>query len=97
VDDVQPALSGSAPEGAIAVEAVVTGALLVAVAPALIGGVVDVVASWLRRQPADIEVEIGGRRFKGQVTGPQRDELVAAFLHEIPVDRADPPGADNRI
>jgi hypothetical protein len=58
------------------------GALLVTVAPVLIGGVVDVVVSWLRRQPDTVEVVISGQQFRGRVTRDQRDALVAAVINE---------------
>jgi hypothetical protein len=94
VEDVRPAAAGPAPVGAKAAEMVVAGALLVSMAPPLIGGVVDVVASWLRRQVVDVEVEIAGHRLKGPVTSQQRDALVAAFLdrtepEQIPIEPAD--------
>jgi hypothetical protein len=87
VDDVRPAPGGPAPAGAKAAETVLTGALLVALAPPLIGGVIDVVASWLKRQVIDVEVDIGGHRLKGTVTGQQRDALVAAFLDRTRPDQ----------
>ncbi|MEU8216685.1 hypothetical protein [Micromonospora sp. NPDC048843] len=42
-----------------------------------------VIASWLSRQPTDVEIEIDGRRFKGRVSKAQRDELVAAYLTRV--------------
>jgi hypothetical protein len=80
VDDVRTVSAGSAPAGAKAGELIEVGALVVSLVPVLATAVVEVVASWLRRQPSDIEVDIDGYRLKGQVTREQRDTLVAAFL-----------------
>ena len=83
VDDARPAHADSPPPGAKAGEAVAFGTLLVTVAPVLAGGVIDIVASWLRRQPDTIEVDIGGQRLKGRVTAEQRDGLVTALLDQL--------------
>jgi hypothetical protein len=80
VDDVRPAAEGPPPPGAKAVEAVALGALIVSAVPQLIGGLVDVVVSWLKRQPMEVSVEIDGQRFSGTVTRAQRDALVERFL-----------------
>ena len=52
----------------------------------VLDGLVAVVASWLTRQPSDVEVEIDGRRFRGRVTRAQRDELVAAYVRRLDRD-----------
>ncbi|GLY97307.1 hypothetical protein [Actinoplanes sp. NBRC 103695] len=80
VDDVRPASDGPAPAGAKAGDAIAFGTLLVTVAPPLVKAVIEVVASWLRRQPQEIEVEIAGNKIKGVVTAAQRDAIVAAYL-----------------
>jgi len=78
------------PAGSKAGEALAVGALLVAVAPALVEGLMTVVASWLSRQPAGVTVRIDGQEFTGTVTRAQRDALVDAFLTRVapPDDRA---------
>ena len=83
VDDVRPAAAGAAPAGAKAGEALTVGALVVTLAPPFIEALAAALASWLSRQPADIELEIDGQRFKGHVTKAQRDELVAAYLRRL--------------
>ena len=64
---------------AILVTAVVVGGLLKP-RGSLMKAVIEVVASWLRRQPQEIEVEISGNKIKGVVTAAQRDAIVAAYL-----------------
>jgi hypothetical protein len=86
VDDVRPATGGRAPDGAKSAEVVAVGALIVTLAPIVMEGLVAVVASWLTRQPSDVEVEIDGRRFRGRVTRAQRDELVAAYVRRLDRD-----------
>jgi hypothetical protein len=86
VDDVLPISAGPAPDGAKAIEAIALGALIVSMSPKLVGAVVDVVASWLGRQPTDVEVEIDGQRFRGTVTRQQREELVVAYLRRVGLD-----------
>lgn len=83
VDDVAPVESGAIPPGAKSGQALAFGTLLVTAAPMLIDGVVDVVVSWLRRQPIEIEIEIGGERLKGTVTARQRDALVQALIKRL--------------
>lgn len=83
VEDVRPVVSGSPPAGAKSGEAIALGALVVSLAPGLVQAVIDIVASWLRRQPSDIEVEIDGHRLSGQVTQQQREAIVAAYLDRV--------------
>jgi hypothetical protein len=79
VEDVRLTTT-SAPAGAKSGDVLAIGALVVAVAPVFAAGLADVLVSWLRRQPLDVEIEVDGQRFKGPVTKTQRDELVAAIL-----------------
>jgi hypothetical protein len=83
IEDVRPATVVPAPAGAKAGEAIAVGALVVSLTPVVVTAVIDVVASWLRRQATDIEVEIDGSRLKGEVTRQQRDALVAAYLDRV--------------
>jgi hypothetical protein len=84
VDDVVPVSAGPAPAGAKAVEALELGALIVSIGQStgLIAAVVEVVASWMKRQPIHVEVTIGEHTLKGPVTAAQRDALVSAFLEK---------------
>ncbi|MDG9674703.1 hypothetical protein [Micromonospora sp. DH14] len=77
------ATAGDAPAGAKSGIAVAAGALAVTLAPIVVESLMGVIASWLSRQPADVEIEIDGRRFKGRVSKAQRDELVAAYLNRM--------------
>jgi ABC-type amino acid transport substrate-binding protein len=73
--------AGPPPAGAKSGGLVTWGALAVSLASAgSFQVVVDMVASWLRRQPADIEIEIDGQKLSGTVTREQREALVQAFL-----------------
>ena len=83
VDDVRPGTAGAAPAGAKSGELPAIGALVVNLAPAVVPSLMAVVASWLSRQPSDVEIEVDGQRFQGQVTRSQRDELVAAYLRRL--------------
>lgn len=84
VDDAVFAAGGPAPVGAKSGGLVTWGALVVSLASAgSFQVVVDTIASWLRRQPADIEIEIDGQKLSGTVTREQRDVLVQAFLAQI--------------
>jgi hypothetical protein len=83
VEDVRPDVSGPPPTSAKSGEAIAVGALIVSLAPSLVPTVVDIVASWLKRQPSDIEVEVDGQRLTGRVTPRQRDAIVAAYLSRI--------------
>lgn len=89
VEDVRPEVSGPPPAGAKSGEAIAIGALIVSLAPSLAPTVVDIVASWLKRQPSDIEVEVDGNRLAGQVTPQQRDAIVAAYLSRIADKKSD--------
>ena len=83
LDGVDEALvaGGPVPASAEFGELVTWDALVVSLASAgSFQVVLDVVASWLRRQPAGIEVEIEGQKLSGAVTREQRDALVQAFL-----------------
>jgi hypothetical protein len=81
VDDVARVAGGPVPVGAKSALLVTWGAVLVSVASTgSFEVVVDTIASWLGRQPADIEVEIDGQRLSGSVSREQREALVQAFL-----------------
>jgi hypothetical protein len=82
VDAVRPATAVAA-AGAKAGEALTVGALVLTLVPLVAAGVVDVLASWLSRQPRDVEVEIDGQRYSGPVTRDERAKLIAAFLRRI--------------
>jgi hypothetical protein len=84
VDDATLASAGRPVAGAKSSEALAVGALVVAVAPVVLGPLMTVVSSWLGRQPDDVELEIDGHRFKGRVSDEERARLLAVFL-----DRAD--------
>ena len=83
VDDVRPGTAGAAPAGAKSGELLAIGALVVELAPAVVPSLMAIVSSWLSRQPNDVEIEVDGQRFRGQVTRSQRDELVAAYLRRL--------------
>ncbi|MDG4830018.1 hypothetical protein O7627_11980 [Solwaraspora sp. WMMD1047] len=83
VDNAELADSGTAPEGAKSGGLVAFGALAITLAPMVVESLMGVIASWLSRQPSDVEVEIGGNRFRGRVSKAQRDELVSAFLRSV--------------
>ena len=89
IDDVAPVASGPAEAGAKSGGGIVAGSLLVTVAPTVVRHVMEIVSSWLQRQPTDVEIEVGGQKIKGPVTPEQRDRLVAILLERA---RADPPG-----
>jgi hypothetical protein len=80
VDAVRPKAEAVLPPGARAGEAVMLSTLLVTVAVVLVGGVIDVVVSWLKRQTVAVEVELDGSRLTAAVTPAQRDAIVQAFL-----------------
>ncbi|WP_117210512.1 effector-associated constant component EACC1 [Allorhizocola rhizosphaerae] len=83
VDDVSPLHNAEpAPQGAKSGEALALGALAVSIAPIAATALFDIIASWLQRQPTDVEIEIGGNRISGRVTREQRDALVQAFLDQ---------------
>jgi len=84
VDEAALVAGGPAPAGAKSGGLVTWGALVVSLASAGSYQVVlDTVASWLRRQSADIEIEIAGQKLSGTVTREQRDALVQVFLAQI--------------
>ncbi|MEU8026955.1 hypothetical protein AB0B88_32645 [Micromonospora haikouensis] len=83
VESLRAGYGGAAPAGAKSGEALAIGALVLAMAPAATEGVMAVVASWLSRQPRDVELEINGQRFRGPVTKAQRDQMLAAYLRHI--------------
>ena len=83
VDSASPATAAPAAAGAKAGEAMTVGALVIVLAPIVVESLMAVVASWLSRQPGDVEIEIDGQAFKGQVTKAQRDELVDAYLRRL--------------
>lgn len=81
VDSAEPATAGRADPGAkVAGELVALGALAVTLAPIVVESLMGVIASWLSRQPADVEVVIDGNRFRGRVSKAQRDKLVDAYV-----------------
>ena len=81
VDEAALIARGPAPAGAKSGGLVTWGALVVSLVSAgSFQVVVDTVASWLRRPPADVEIEIDGQKLSGPVTREQRDALVQAFL-----------------
>jgi hypothetical protein len=83
VDDARPARLDLPPTGAKSGEAIAVGALIVALVPPVLGPLMAVVSSWLSRQPSDVEVQVDGYSFKGQVSEAQRAELVAAYLRKL--------------
>ncbi|GIF52127.1 hypothetical protein DFJ67_6335 [Asanoa ferruginea] len=83
VDSVERPSGGPAPDGTKAGEVLTAGALLLAVAPSVVEGVLAVLTSWLSRQPSDVTIEIDGQTFTGPVTREQRDALVAAYLSRV--------------
>lgn len=96
IDDARPATAGPPPPGAKSGELIAIGALVVTLAPIVVEGLVTVLTSWLSRQPSDVEIEVDGRRFRGQVTRAQRDELVAAFLRTAELSDAELRDAEPR-
>jgi hypothetical protein len=86
VHDARLAVDGSASARAKSGELLAVGALVVTLAPTVAESLMTVVASWLSRQPDDVEIEVDGHRFRGRVTRTQRDELVAAYLRRIDRD-----------
>jgi hypothetical protein len=84
VEDVQRPRTGPPPPGTRAVEVAALGALLVSLAktPAILGGVVDTVRSWLSRgegrtaklKLGDDEIELTG------ISSEQQERLIAAFV-----------------
>ncbi|SNY38107.1 effector-associated constant component EACC1 [Paractinoplanes atraurantiacus] len=83
VDDVRQEITGAAQAGAKSGEVLAAGALVVALAPTVVESLMTIVASWLSRQPSDVEIEVDGQRFRGRVTRSERDELVAAYLRRL--------------
>ena len=79
VDNVRPTTIGKAPDGARAGESLAIGALTVTLGAAAVDSVVAVVMSWLRRQPADVQVEleINGHRL---TAGTTNSDQVARYL-----------------
>ena len=83
VESVTRPPGGPAPEGSKAGEVVAAGALLVAVAPPFVEGVMTVLSSWLSRQRSDVSVEIDGQTFTGTVSREERRRLVDAYLARV--------------
>ncbi len=81
---------GRPPADSKAGEVVAAGALLIAVAPSVVEGLMTVLASWLSRQRADVTIEIDGQKFAGTVSAKQREALVGAYLARVarPDDQA---------
>jgi len=86
VDDVRPVTQETLPEGAKPGEAFVAGALLVAVAPNVVGRLVDAVLEWRFRQRLQVEVEIGGVKLDFAITGKKRDAIVAMLIDRVKRD-----------
>ncbi|MFI5951847.1 hypothetical protein ACIA8B_30285 [Micromonospora chalcea] len=82
VESVRPLATATA-AGAKSGASATVGALVIAVAPVLVATVADVLASWLRRQQVDVEIEVDGERWTGSVTPAQRDEMVTAILRRL--------------
>lgn len=80
VDSAEPVVAAETVPGAKAGELVALGALAVTLAPIVVESLMGVIASWLSRQPADVEVVIDGNRFRGRVSKAQRDKLVDAYV-----------------
>jgi hypothetical protein len=83
VDDVRPAPAGPPPPGAKSGVAVALGSLVVTLAPSVMENLLGIVSSWLSRQSDEVEIEIDGNRFRGQVTNKQRDALLQAFMRRL--------------
>jgi hypothetical protein len=83
VDSVELVAAGEAPEGAKSSTLVAVGALAVTLAPTVMESLMGVIASWLSRQSADVNVKIDGNRFQGRVSKAQLDELVEAYLGRV--------------
>ena len=67
-----------------AADLITWGSLVVSIAsiPSL-RVLIDALASWIRRQPQDITVEIEGAKLTGTVSAAQRDRLVDAFENRL--------------
>jgi len=82
VDAVERPRTEEPPPGARAVEAAALGELLVTLAPAVVGAVVETIRSWLSRSRGrsaklkfgDEEIEITG------ASSEQQEQLIASFL-----------------
>jgi hypothetical protein len=82
VEAVERPRAEEPPPGARAVEAAALGELLVTLAPAVVGAVVETIRSWLSRSRGrsaklkfgDEEIEITG------ASSDQQEQLIAAFL-----------------
>ncbi|MEV4621477.1 hypothetical protein AB0J74_22550 [Asanoa sp. NPDC049573] len=83
VDAVDRPTDGDAPEGSKAGELLAAGALLVSVAPTIVEGVVNVLVSWLSRQPSDVTIEIDGQKLSGTFSRKERAALVATYLARV--------------
>lgn len=83
VGDVQQGVAGAAAAGAKSGEVLAVGALVVTLAPVVVDHLMQVISSWLSRQPNDVEIEVDGHRFRGRVSRSQREQLVAAYLRRL--------------
>jgi hypothetical protein len=87
--EVARARSGVAPERAKAGEGIAAAAVTVLLAQAAVPMVVDVLRSWLQRQPTDLAVEIGPVKVSGTLTAEQRDALIAAIVRHLDAGQSD--------
>ncbi|RAK36721.1 hypothetical protein B0I29_108311 [Actinoplanes lutulentus] len=84
VEDVVRGDGGVLPGGAKAGEVLAVGTLVVTLGPIVVQSVMDIVASWLSRQPSEIAVEIDGKRIEGtNFTKAERKALVDAFVKSL--------------
>jgi hypothetical protein len=93
LDDVEDAtyVTGAGmPAGAKAGEIFTWGSLVVSLASVTsLRVVIDALASWLRRQPQDITVEVDGAKLSGVVSHGERERLVDAFVSRMRVSGGD--------
>jgi hypothetical protein len=91
VEDAKFVTGAGTPGGAKAAGVITWGSLLVSIAsvPSL-RVVVDALASWLRRQPQDITVEVAGAKLSGAVSHTERERLVDAFVSRLRTTGGDP-------
>ncbi|BAL89269.1 hypothetical protein AMIS_40490 [Actinoplanes missouriensis 431] len=83
VDRVVPG-GGPVPPGAKPGEALAVGALVVTLAPIVVQSLMDIVASWVSRQPNEFSVKIGDYEIRGSnVTKAERAALVAALVKRL--------------
>ena len=84
VEDATFVTGPGMPAGAKAGEVFTWGSLLVSLASVTsLRVVIDALASWLRRQPQDITVEVDGAKLSGTVSQGERERLVDAFVSRL--------------